>query len=357
MKPILVTGAAGFIGSHVIRELVARGHRVRGLVLPGENLQNIDPTDGIEIVEGDVRDGDAVRRAVSGCGSVFHLASIYAVWTRKPGTIHTVNVEGTRCVLAAAERSGVERVVVTTSQGVWAGTPAGTVITEDSPPNPAGALDRIGDAYCSSKVRKHELVAEYAGRGLDVVEVAPAVPFGPGDIRPTPTGQILTSIVNLPMLTYVGTVMNPIDVRDVALGHVLAWERGRTGRAYLLGGPDNIDMPQLVQAVREITGARHIALRVPTFLAMAAAYAMKWWSDHASRRSPLIAPGALRVAKIGFRLDCTRARTELGLVPRPWRESVRDALLWFAKNGYLRRPRRLTGLGSRGAASLSEGEG
>ncbi len=340
MRRVLVTGAAGFIGSHVARELVQRRCQVRALVQPGERLANIQDLDlDIERVEGDVRDKACLARVMQSCDAVFHLASVYAVWTRDPNLIMEVNVGGTRNVFEAALASGVGRVVLTTSQAVWAGLRPGTLIDEEIEPNTGGCVEALGDLYCASKYRAHLLVREYSARGLDVVSVAPAVPFGPGDLRPTPTGQILTSIVNLPVFTYIESTVNPIDVRDVAHGHVLAWEHGRRGASYLLGGPHNLSMAELIAEVSRQAGIRRISIRVPYRVAWAAAHAMKWWADHLSRSPPLIAPGALAVARIGFRLDCRRAATELGLKVRPYQESIRDALSWFAARGYLRKAR------------------
>jgi dihydroflavonol-4-reductase len=335
MKPILVTGAGGFIGSHVARALVARGEEVRGLLYPGESRKNLEGLD-LEPIEADVRDADAMERAAAGCRAIVHLASVYAVWMRRPTDLLEINVDGTRNVLDAAMAARVGRVIVTTSQGLWAGRPRGFLIDETTIPNEDGCLDATGDLYCRSKLDKHELVREYARRGLDVLSVAPAVPFGPGDLRPTPTGQILTSLVNLPLFTYVDTIINPVDVRDVAEGHVLALERGAAGEAYLLGGPDNITMSELIAEARNITGAWLPAVRVPSTVALVGAHVLRFVADHLTHRAPPITPPALRVARNGFRLRCDKARDQLGFRPRPWPESVRDALVWFAENGYLR---------------------
>jgi dihydroflavonol-4-reductase len=332
----LVTGAAGFIGSHVVKALLERGHSVRGLLVEGEDRRNLEGLD-LEIVEGDVRDIESVRRVMQGCEVVFHLAGIYAIWMKDPKTIYDVNVEGSRNVFEVALEQKVKRVVFTTSQAVYGGYPRGTLLNESIELNPGRALEKTGCDYSLSKYRSHLLAEEYHQRGLDIVNVAPAAPFGPGDLRPTPTGLILLSIVNLPAFFYVDSVINPVDVRDVAEGHVLALEKGTPGRSYLLGSDENLSMPQLLSLVKKVTGVRKLCLRVPVFLALFFSHVLKWIADHLTRKTPLITPGAVRVARRGFKLDCSRARNELGMPTRPGVDTVREALAWFARHGYIKR--------------------
>jgi dihydroflavonol-4-reductase len=273
---------------------------------------------------------------MQGCEVVFHLAGIYAIWMKDPKIIYDVNVEGSRNVFEAALEQKVKRVVFTTSQAVYGGHPKGTLLSESIELDPGQALEKTGCDYSLSKYRSHLLALEYHKRGLDIVNVAPAAPFGPGDLRPTPTGLILLSIVNLPAFFYIDSVINPVDVRDVAEGHVLALEKGTPGRSYLLGSDENLSMVQLLSLVKKAAGVRKPCLRVPVFLALFFSRVLKWIADRLTRKTPLITPGAVRVARRGFRLDCSRARNELGMATRPSVDTIREALAWFARHGYIK---------------------
>lgn len=331
----LVTGAAGFIGSHVVRALLQRGHAVRGLLVEGEDRRNLEGLE-LEIVEGDVRDIDSMRQVMQGCDVVFHLAGIYAIWLKNPRIIYDVNVLGSRNIFEVALEQKVKRVVFTTSQAVYGGYPKSTLLSESVELNPDKQLEKTGDDYSLSKYQSHLLALEYHQRGLDIVNVAPAAPFGPGDLRPTPTGLILLSIVNMPAFVYIDSVINPIDVRDVAEGHVLALEKGVAGKSYLLGSEENLSMIELLRLVKQITGVRRLCLRIPVFLALFFSRILKWIADHLTRKTPLITPGAVRVARRGFRLDCSRAKNELGMIARPSQETIREAFAWFARHGYIK---------------------
>lgn len=331
----LVTGAAGFIGSHVVKALLGRGHTVRGLLVKGEDRRNLEGLD-LEIVEGDVRDIDSVRQVMQGCEVVLHLAGIYAIWMKDPKIIYDVNVEGSRNVFEVALEQKVRRVVFTTSQAVYGGYSKGTLLNESIELNPGQALEKTGCDYSLSKYQSHLLAEEYHKRGLDIVNVAPAAPFGPGDLRPTPTGLILLSIVNLPAFFYIDSVVNAVDVRDVAEGHVLALEKGTAGRSYLLGSDENFSMAQLIRLVKKVTGVRKLCIRIPVFLALAFSRVLKWIADRITNKTPLIAPGAVRVARRGFNLDCSRAKNELGMPTRPSAETIREAFVWFARHGLIK---------------------
>src|SRR5581483_7895851 len=212
----LVTGAAGFIGSNVVRALLGAGHAVRALHLPGEDVRNLAGLD-VERVAGDVTDGPAMRRAAAGCDRVFHLAAIYALWTRDPERMRRVNVDGTRTVLEAARAAGVERVVYTSSIARFGGQGRGRRATEESP----FALGPTGDGYSRSKFEAHEVARAFAG-DVDVVIVAPTGPIGPGDVGPTPTGRLLLRALTMPVVVVPDSATNFADVRDMARGHLLA---------------------------------------------------------------------------------------------------------------------------------------
>jgi dihydroflavonol-4-reductase len=264
----LVTGAAGFIGSHVVRALLDDGHDVRALHLPGEDLRNLAGLD-VERAAGDVTIPDDMRRAVAGCDRVFHLAAIYALWTRRPERMRAVNVDGTRIVLEAALAAGVGRVVVTSSIARFGGQGRGRRATETS----EFALGATGDLYSRTKNDAHELALEFARRqrgAIDVVLVAPTGPIGPGDVGPTPTGKLLLRALTLPVVTVVDSVTNFAHVRDMARGHLLAAERGRAGECYLLGNVD-LSYVELARRVNAVCNLRRPIVTLPFGAARAAA--------------------------------------------------------------------------------------
>lgn len=325
----LVTGGAGFIGSHVVRALIDRGIDVRVLLCPGEKTVNIDDLD-VERVTGDVLDVGGLAEAIRGCDQVYHLAAIYALWLPDPGLMERVNVEGTRNVLTCSAEAGVSRVVHTSSIAAFGGAGLDADATEESPFH----LESTGNLYARTKYDSHKIAEEFAASGLDVRIACPCAPFGPGDLGPTPTGRLLLSLLNLPAAFILRSANNLVDVRDVAEGHVLAAEKGRTGESYLLGN-ENCSHEDLAEIVYSITGVKKKLLAFPVPLLSTLSRAMVLWSEHVSRKPPLLTPDTVRIAELGLRADCSKAFTELGLPRRPLAESVRDALVWFADHGYI----------------------
>ena len=319
----LVTGAAGFIGSNVVRTLLSRGADVRALHLPGEDLRALDGVDA-ERFAGDITDREAMTRAMRGRDVVFHLAAIYALWTRDRGRrMRHVNVEGTRIVLETAREAGVRRVVHTSSIARFGGQGMHRRATEESP----FALGWTGDPYSASKNEAHEL-ALAAASTQDVVIVAPCGPIGPGDVGPTPTGRLLLSALTMPVVLAAPTMTNFIDVRDCAEGHVLAAERGVRGETYLLGHRD-LWMSDIARMALRAAGKRKPIVVAPFAAAELAGGLARAWADTVSRRAPLFTPEAVRIARLGLRADCTKAVRELGLPQRPIEDAVADALSWF----------------------------
>ena len=325
----LVTGAGGFVGHHVVRTLLDAGHDVRAFVLPREPRKNLDGLD-VELAVGDVTDRGSLSTAMRGVDAVFHLAAIYALWLRDPERMWQVNVEGTRNVLELASERRL-RVVHTSSIARFGGQGPGARATEASP----FRLGLTGDAYAISKNAAHELAVRAAASGADVVIAAPCGPIGPGDIAPTPTGKLLITCLSLPVLTVTRTVTNFIDVRDVALGHLRACERGRSGDVFLLGHRDLALADLARMALRVLGRSRTPVVEVPSVLARTAARAAL---VHASitGRVPLITPAAVRIAEVGLAADASFATHALGLPGTPIERSIEDALAWFERHGYLR---------------------
>jgi dihydroflavonol-4-reductase len=327
----LVTGAAGFIGAHVVRALLAAGHEVRAAYLPGDPAVNLEGL-AVERAPLDVLDRDALREALRGCGWVFHLAAIYALWSRDPGRMRDVNAIGTRNVLELAASLGVPRVIHTSSIARYGGQGALQDATEESP----FALGPTGDLYARSKAEAHELALAHAARGQDVVLVAPCAPIGPGDVGPTPTGKLLLSAVELPVMVAVDTWACVGDVRAMAQAHVAAAERGQRGRCYLLGS-ENVSQLDLARRVQALVGRRRPLLSVPFGAAEVAgrgAEVVARWTG----RAPLFTAAAVRITRLGLRARCDRAAAELGMPQGPIDDALRDALRWFAERGYLKDP-------------------
>jgi dihydroflavonol-4-reductase len=324
----LVTGSAGFIGSNVVRTLVEDGHDVRALHLPNEDLRNLRGLD-VERTAGDVTDRDDMRRAMRGREVVFHLAAVYALWTKDAGIMQRVNVQGTRNVLDAARAEGVRRVVHTSSIARFGGQGPRRRATEES----AFALGATGDAYSRSKADAHE-VAVQAAIEQDVVIVAPCGPIGPGDAGPTPTGRLLLSAVKMPVVVVADTTTNFADVRDIARAHVLAAERGARGETYLLGCRD-VSLVEIARMALEALGVEKRVLVAPFAVASVVARGLRFVADRVTHRPPLLTPQAVRIARLGLRADCTKAVRELGMPQSPIEQAVADAMTWFGREGYL----------------------
>jgi len=332
MKPVLVTGATGFIGWHVARQLLERGQRVRALVRDAARsamalaeLKGIEP--GLEIVPGDLRDEDSLRSAVEGCGTVFHVAADYRLWTRRPEEMYRSNVDGTRSLLAAARKAGVERCVYTSTVGCI-GMQKDELGSEDTPVG----LEEMQGPYKRSKFLAEKIALQFAEEGFPVVIVNPTAPVGDHDFRPTPTGKIVVDFLRGAMPAYLDTGLNVVYVGDVAAGHLLACERGRIGERYILGG-ENLTLQQIFGKLEEVTGVPAPTLRIPYAVAYAAGVASTGWAAVTGKepRAPL---DGVRMARKKMWVRHDKAARELGYTARPAVEALRRAADWFRANGY-----------------------
>lgn len=323
MQTVLVTGATGFVGWHVARLLAQAGYRLRALVRPGSRLRELEA----EVVPGDLRDPSSLERAVNGCQLVFHVAADYRLWARDAAELYRSNVDGTRNLLAAAGRAGVKRIVYTSTVGTI-GIPAAGLGDEETP---VSLGDMIG-AYKRSKFLAEQAALEAARAGLPVVIVNPTAPIGDHDFKPTPTGGIILNFLRRAMPAYIDTGLNFVDVVDVARGHLLACEHGRSGERYILGS-ENLTLEQFFRRLAQVSGLRAPRVRIPYFAALAVALLSTGWARWSGRppRAPL---DGVRMARKKVFVSSQKAARELGYRPQPVDDAIRRAVEWFRNNGY-----------------------
>jgi dihydroflavonol-4-reductase len=329
----LVTGANGFVGSHVARMLLGRGERVRVLVRPTSDLRLLEGLP-VEIVYGDLRDAGSVAAAVRETGRIFHAAADYRLWARNPQEIYESNVGGTRNLLAAARREGVERFVHTSSVATIA-VPRG-----DGLPNERteARLEEMIGHYKRSKLLAEQEALKAAGEGMPVVVVNPTTPVGPGDWKPTPTGRLILDFLTGRMPAYVDTGLNLVPVEDVATGHWLAAEQARPGERYILGGR-NMFLKQILDVLARISGRPSPRLRLPHGVALAAGHADRLVSLLLNRE-PRIPLEGVRMARHHMFVDCSKAADELGFQAGSVENALERAVSWYKDNKYVesRRP-------------------
>ncbi|HEY4377228.1 MAG TPA: hopanoid-associated sugar epimerase [Acidimicrobiales bacterium] len=324
---VVVTGAAGFIGSHIVQAALGRGCRVRALVEPGVATVNLADVDA-ELVAVDVRDKAGVADAVDGAQLVVHAAALYRFWAPDPERFYDINVGGTTNVIEAAAASGT-RVVYTSTVGTIGLRTDGQLATEDDHPH----IEHLYGFYKRSKYAAEHEALRLAAQGADVVLALPTFPVGPADRSPTPTGQTILRFLNGRMPAYVETTLNVAHVADVAEGHLLAAERGRTGRSYILGG-ENLTLHELLDALAAHTGLPSPKHRAPSWTALAAGRVSTAVQGRLLHREPTVPLEAARMSTSRMSFDDSRARTELGYTSRPAAEALADAADWFQANGY-----------------------
>ena len=322
MSLAAVTGASGFIGSAVVRALLARGRRVRAIVEPGADAANLAGLD-VERAPCDVTDEASVRRALAGATSLFHLAAIYKLWTPNPEPLFRVNVEGTTAVLLAAMQARVERVVFTSS--IMA---VGLGGDEDK----TFDLFDMAGTYTMTKYVSERVALRFARAGLPLVVVNPGMPFGPGDRAPTPTGQIIVRFLKREVPALGAGSLSVVDVDDCAEGHVLAEEKGRAGERYILTGHD-VTLRDLAARIARIAGVKVPKIAVPRALGGPIAAAMDWGA-RARNTEPLVTEKEARFTSASPHFSNDKAVRELGLRVRPLDDTLARAIEWFRANGY-----------------------
>jgi dihydroflavonol-4-reductase len=334
--PVLVTGGAGFIGSHLVAQLCHRGEAVRVLERPEAPVGHL-PLHHLDLVRADIRDRAAVDQAVRGCREVYHLAANPQLWTQRRGAFRQVNYAGAVNVLDAALAAGARRVLHTSTESILTRARQTGPIAEDQE---VSARDVIGP-YCRSKFLAERHALRLGRAGAPVVVVNPTLPVGPGDWGRSPPTQMTLDFCRGRRREYLDAELNLIDVRDVADGMVRAMERGRPGRRYLLGH-ENLSIRDVFRLLAGLTGLPEPRWRVPYGVALAAAYASEWLADVVTHRPPAATVTGVKLTRRRMHFDARRSLDELGLVPRPVRQSLADAVAWFRDVGWLSRAPSIT---------------
>jgi len=324
----LVTGATGFIGGNLVRELVNQGYQVKTLVRKESDRRNIEGLN-VEIALGDLRDKASLASALEGCDVLFHVAACYTFWTPDPKAVYEANVGGTENMLAAALAKGIEKVVYTSTESTIGIAKNGSLGTEELEVNPG----HLAGHYKKSKYMAEKLALKMYDEGLPLVVVNPTTPVGPLDLKPTPTGQFIVDFLNGKMPAYVNTGLNLVDVQDVAKGHVLALERGQIRERYILGNR-NLTFKEILNILERITGIKAPKFKIPIWIALGAGYADELVSGKILGRRPRIPVAGVKTARKFRHFDCSKAIDELGLPQTPVEEALGKAVKWFRQNGY-----------------------
>jgi len=329
-----VTGATGFLGSHVARVLAEQGAQLRLLVRPTSDLRNLDGLNAERVV-GDLRDAGSIEKALAGCDVVFHVAADYRLWVRDPDAMYRSNVEGTRSLLEAARKQGARRVVYTSSvatMGFTSGVSSkdGNVTDEQSP---VGIAEMIGH-YKRSKFMAEQVAVDAARSGVDVVIVNPTTPIGERDIKPTPTGRIVVDFLKRKFPAYVETGLNLVDATECARGHVQALEKGRSGERYILGG-ENLTLKEILDRLAAITGLPSPTVKLPYIFALAAGVVDEMVTGRILGREPRATIDAVRMGRKMMFVSSAKAERELGWRTVPVDAALRRSVDWFRGNGYV----------------------
>ncbi len=330
MSKILITGATGFIGNHVTRLALEKGDDIRVMVMPGEDRSPLDGMD-VEFVEGNLLDAASLQKVVQGVDKIYHLAALFAVWTKDPDLHYKINVEGTRSLMKAAMAENVEKVVYTSSIAAIGCPGNGDYSSEETEFNSWPWASE----YIMSKYISHQMVKGLVADGLPATMVMPGLPFGPGDRAPTPTGTMILRTMSGDMKNFWEGGACPVDVRDVAAGHVLAMEKGRVGQSYILGNKEaNMPTKELVRLIGKLAGVEGAGTKeVSGKMMLRVARAMEIWAS-ISGKAPATTVKNTMYTLQPFYVDPSKAINELGLPQTPIESAIKDSIQWFRDNGY-----------------------
>ena len=326
----LVTGATGFIGGNLVRELLKQGFQVKALARKNSDRRNIDGLE-IDVAVGDLRDKVSLEHALEGCDVLFHVAAAYTFWTPDPAAVYETNVQGTENILTVAGDAGIQKVVYTSTESTI-GIEGHELGSEEA----EATLESLSGHYKKSKLLAERVALRMCDQGLPLTVVNPTMPMGPWDTKPTPTGQVIVDFLNGKMPAYVNTGLNVIGVEDVVRGHILALEKGRIGERYILGNK-NLTLRDILGVLEMITGVGAPNVRIPIWLALGAAYADEFVRGRILKQTPRIPISAVKTARKLRYFDCSKAIEQLGLPQTPIEEPLRDAVQWFRQHGYVRK--------------------
>lgn len=323
-----VTGGTGFIGGNLIRLLLSQGHEVRALARKGSDQRNLAGLP-VEAIEGDLT-SPGLRDAIAGCDAVFHLAAHYSLWVKDRDAIYESNVGGTESILQAARAAGVKRFVHTSSVAAIGVPEEGKLATEET----RTTVDELVSDYKKSKFLAEQAALKASKEGLDVVIVNPSTPIGANDVKPTPTGEIVLRFLQGRMPAYVKTGLNLVDVEDVAWGHLLAFEKGRTGERYILGNR-NLSFLEMLQILAGITGKPAPRFAVPHLLPLAVSYIDEMVLAKYFGKTPQVSYYSVQMSRHAMYYDSSKAVRELGLPQTPVEKAIEKAVRWFQDEGYV----------------------
>jgi dihydroflavonol-4-reductase len=329
-----VTGASGFVGANLVQELNARGHRVTALLRSTADTRGLQGAE-FERVEGDLADRNRLATIMRDCDWCFHVAANYHLWLRDYAPMYAANVEGTRNVLEAAVEAGCARIVYTSTVGCIGLPKQVNGVLTPTDEDASVAETQMSNEYKRSKWLAEQVAREFAAKGAPVIIVNPSAPVGPRDVKPTPTGKVIVDFLNRNMPAYLDTGLNWVHVRDVAIGHILAAEKGRIGERYILGNAEgNWSMKQTFAVLSEITGLPAPKFQIPYYLALAAAHVNET-SARFTGKPPKAPLGGVRMARYKMWFSPAKAIRELGLPQTPSKQALADAVEWFRVNKYV----------------------
>ena len=324
----LITGASGFVGSAVLRQLLKAGHEVRALVRTNSDLRNLADL-SVELFQGDLTDPESLRQAVIGCETLFHVAADYRLWIPDPDSMYKINVEGTQNLIRFAAEAGVNKIIYTSSVAALGFNADGTPANEETPVYP----EKIIGHYKRSKYLAEQQVLDLVEKEqLPIITFNPSTPLGPRDIKPPPTGRLILDTLNGRMPAYVDTGLNIAHVDDVATGHLLAYEHGNYGEKYILGGED-MTLKQILHEICDLAGLKPPRIRLPHNAIMPIAWIAERWAT-ISGKEPIATVDSVRMSKKNMYFSCNKAKEKLGYKPRPATAGLRDAIAWFVENDY-----------------------
>ncbi len=328
--PTLITGATGFVGSAVLRRLLARGIATRVLARPGGDRRNIEGLD-CEITEGDLNDPNSISQAVRGCDSLFHVAADYRLWAPDPSELYRTNGDAALALFRSAMEAGVSRIVYTSSVATLGNNKDGTPADENTP---VGIADMVGHYKRSKFYTEQNVTSLVRDEGIPIVVVNPSTPIGPRDVKPTPTGRMVVEAASGRMPAYVDTGLNVVHVDDVAEGHLLAFEEGQVGERYILGGQD-LALKDVLTEIANIVGRKPPKISLPRGPLFPLAYLAQFVARLKANGDPMLTVDSLKMSRKRMYFSSAKARRELGYTSRPAVEALTEAIEWFRAQEYI----------------------